>query len=43
MTSKTPIIYTPKEMQRHYIIMAQQKLNTAEWEYLDQDSLEDID
>ena len=43
MTSKTPIIYTPKEKWGHDTIMAQQELNTTEHEALDLDSLEDID
>ena len=42
MTSKTPILYTPKEKQRHDTIVVQE-LNTTEHEALDQDSLEDRD
>ena len=42
MTSKTPIMYIPKEKPRCDTIMAQQELNTTECEALDQDSLEDI-
>ena len=42
MTSETPIIYTPKEKWRCSTIMAQQELNTTEFEAVDQDSLEDV-
>ena len=43
ITSKPPIVYTPKEKHRCDTIMAQQELSTTEGEVLDQDSLEDID
>ena len=42
MSSKSPIMYTPKEKHRCNIIMAQQELNTTECEVLDQDPPEEI-